>query len=518
MTKKMVRLLRLSAVKPMLVLIFFLSKRVFLRSLTNPGWSDSARSSKILDFLLFLTRATYRQLHDYPFKHWTFQPASPRRKTKVLFATLFRSVPDLRNVDSTLFHASSFFSSANLQDPVLDEDPRVRRIKEELFNLQGLTWQFNNRPLAGAECVEAATYSSLSGVIGLTLPEIRDLGNNCSTFTDGGEQVPIPDRSFHTARQATVLPSGVVKVDGQAIFVHSAQDPENYYFSGREEYRLQNLTNNQVVVFDTFDTKLRYEEAVYIYCRESTNLFHWLMEVMPVALEIPEQFGPKVAIYVPGPIHPKFLAQFTAMVPNPVIVSDRGQREAAYFDRLHFRAAPVQTRDTFSPSYRNIISGFDPHAVSAVRKRLLSRTEASDFVNKRVFLARSSSARSLVNEGQIIQAAEKRGFLAVDPARLSMKEQVLLFATAHTLVGAGGGVMGNYLFTNPSTKLGQLVAEQNLRFPAPGLISQVAGSTLFTGVGKSKSSKSFQNPLNWQHAHFSVRPEVFESLLDLLEG
>jgi capsular polysaccharide biosynthesis protein len=84
----------------------------------------------------------------------------------------------------------------------------------------------------------------------------------------------------------------------------------------------------------------------------------------------------------------------------------------------------------------------------------------------RVFVARESTDfRAMRNESELIAALEPRGFAAVFPGRLSIAEQVHLFADAECVVGAHGSGMFNVAYTKPGSRVVEISpAGANPRF------------------------------------------------------
>jgi hypothetical protein len=72
---------------------------------------------------------------------------------------------------------------------------------------------------------------------------------------------------------------------------------------------------------------------------------------------------------------------------------------------------------------------------------------------RRLFLTRRHDSHSrVVNEAEVISALSAHGFETVAPARLTLREQIELFAQAEVIVGPGSGLT-NMVYASPETKI-----------------------------------------------------------------
>jgi capsular polysaccharide biosynthesis protein len=80
---------------------------------------------------------------------------------------------------------------------------------------------------------------------------------------------------------------------------------------------------------------------------------------------------------------------------------------------------------------------------------------------RRLYVTRGSSKnnRAVLNEAEVTAALEARGFESVNPASLTIDDEIRTFAEADVVVSAHGGALSNIVFMNP----GSLVIEL---FPA----------------------------------------------------
>jgi capsular polysaccharide biosynthesis protein len=93
-----------------------------------------------------------------------------------------------------------------------------------------------------------------------------------------------------------------------------------------------------------------------------------------------------------------------------------------------------------------------------LRERLAPDAEAEPG-GRRLFVSRGSAAsRRVVNEAELAPVLAEHGFEVVDPAGMSIAEQVALFSRASAVVGPHGAGLTNLLFSLPGTRVVELFA------------------------------------------------------------
>ncbi|MDQ3726423.1 MAG: glycosyltransferase family 61 protein [Actinomycetota bacterium] len=93
-----------------------------------------------------------------------------------------------------------------------------------------------------------------------------------------------------------------------------------------------------------------------------------------------------------------------------------------------------------------------------LRERLAPDTGAEPG-GRRLFISRASAAsRRVVNEAELAPVLAEHGFEVVDPAGMSIAEQVALFSRASAVVGPHGAGLTNLLFSPPGTQVVELFA------------------------------------------------------------
>jgi len=126
---------------------------------------------------------------------------------------------------------------------------------------------------------------------------------------------------------------------------------------------------------------------------------------------------------------------------------------------------------------------------------------------QRMFISRSktSQSRPLVNRSQIEAMAVKAGFSLVYPERMSLQEQVALFAGARQIVGEYGSALHSSMFAAPGTVVCAIRGSEI----HPGFIQSGIGAVLRQPTGYVIGGTDVDDP----HGAFSVPEDVFADCL-----
>jgi capsular polysaccharide biosynthesis protein len=78
---------------------------------------------------------------------------------------------------------------------------------------------------------------------------------------------------------------------------------------------------------------------------------------------------------------------------------------------------------------------------------------------RKLFIPRHATTRPLHHQEAVTAALEARGFTIVDPARLTLREQIALFKGANVVVGPLGAALTNIAFCRPGSRVVALTAQ-----------------------------------------------------------
>jgi capsular polysaccharide biosynthesis protein len=179
----------------------------------------------------------------------------------------------------------------------------------------------------------------------------------------------------------------------------------------------------------------------------SNNYYHFLLDVLPRFAVFAETMPGRTvdALYVPhAAAWQRTFLDLAGLGDHPVI--------AAGPDRA------VRARRLIAPSIPNLTEAAPPSSVDWLRARLPSRPHEG--LPRRIYVSRGQvpHSRRLVREAETMHLLEPRGFVTVDPARLSPQEQIDLFAGAEAVVAPHGAALTNLLFLSPGARVLELFA------------------------------------------------------------
>ena len=94
-----------------------------------------------------------------------------------------------------------------------------------------------------------------------------------------------------------------------------------------------------------------------------------------------------------------------------------------------------------------------------LRERLAPDAPAAPGNGRKLFVSRGSAAsRRVVNEAELEPVLAEHGFELIDPAGMSIAEQVALFSRVSAVVGPHGAGLTNLLFSPPGTRVVEIFA------------------------------------------------------------
>jgi hypothetical protein len=200
--------------------------------------------------------------------------------------------------------------------------------------------------------------------------------------------------------------------------------------------------------------------------RGDANYYHYLMDVV-MKLGVLEQ-----APAVPPPDRwyasiggPPFQRQLLELAGVPLdAVVDAVEHPHVRAETLVVPAPPAMSE--VNP----------PWAVQWLRDRLLPRVDLAG-PRQRIYVTRGPSAnnRTVVNDDEVTALLDERGFVLVDPGRLSVAEQIRTFANAEVVVATHGAALANLTFCTPGATVIELFPEGCLLPDYWRLVSGIPG-------------------------------------------
>ena len=250
----------------------------------------------------------------------------------------------------------------------------------------------------------------------------------------------------------------------------------------------------------------------------ASNYAHWMTEVLPrIAMFCAEDRFHGVPIVVNDGLHENIMESLFLTVGDDREIITIPIGRALAVGQLYLTSVtgyvPFEQRTTKLSDHSHGM--FSPQALE------LLRNKAGEFATgtlergwpEKVFLRRNSGVRVLINMAEIEQFMVSRGYVVIEPEKLTFLEQSQLFRNAKDIVAPTGAALANAIFCKPGTRVVVLMAKHdrmiyrywhNMLTPLRIMVGVVLG-----------------NPLNPKelgiHSDYTVNPEDVVNVLEAME-
>lgn len=206
-----------------------------------------------------------------------------------------------------------------------------------------------------------------------------------------------------------------------------------------ESIRIESRTN--LLPKNTLESKfpINFHHQTYIGHKFCDIYYHWLFDIIPRLLYSLEILGEHAKISLPRPIF-RFQQEWLDMAaPN---------LKLSFFpEEIEYLEGSI-----IVPSSSTTGTIVSPWAIKSIR-HLAQKIKPSEN-NKKIYLRRQGNiSRKIVNEAELEDLLKSEGFIALDPALFSVREQIALFKGANTIVSAHGSALTNLIFCEPNTSV-----------------------------------------------------------------
>ncbi len=214
---------------------------------------------------------------------------------------------------------------------------------------------------------------------------------------------------------------------------------------------LQEITDRGALLSTSRSALFSEENCLYIGC--NNNYYHWLIDELPrlSLVEANEQFAE-----APVLVNKTIASWQYDLLAMLGIKKDR-------LRKIDFKQ-PLAFTNLIVPTHLSRDMVAHPQAVSFMRRKLLDDVDGRDSTKgKRIYVTRSAhttAARIMLNERLIIDKFRRANFQIIDPAQLSIKEQIELFSDAEVIAGPAGAGLTNILFAPKKARVLVLGAGQ----------------------------------------------------------
>jgi len=211
----------------------------------------------------------------------------------------------------------------------------------------------------------------------------------------------------------------------------------------------------------------------------SENYFHWMLDALP-RYAVLERAGltAEPRLIVPEHLTP-FQAESLDLLGIPAARRVPFRRRHVTADMLVVASPAAHTGNPV------------PWVVRWLRERLAPAVESRQ---RRLYVSRAGArTRRVANEDALWRLLRRRGFQRVAPERLTLTEQIRLFAEAAVVVAPHGAAQTNTLFSRSLT-LVELFSSDYLN-PCNFALSEAAGNEYWYVVGTPSQDGAFDVPI-----------------------
>lgn len=275
-----------------------------------------------------------------------------------------------------------------------------------------------------------------------------------------------------------------------AVICHDLYDFERDYTSeelhGRHVIDAKKM-RMRLLRHDATPEKLAVAAAFVDAC--APNYAHWLTEVLPrIAAFCAEDRFLGVPIVVNDGLHKNIMESLhLAAGPEREIITLPIGR-AIQADSLYITSVagyvPFERRDDQLSGYSHGL--FSSSAFDLIRKRVFAFTDKLPQQNwpEKIYLRRNSGARKVTNASKLDQILTNRGYVIVEPEKLTFLQQAMLFSKAKEIVGSSGAALANLIFAPSNASVQILIGKypntsywywQNIACASGKVVSYILG-------------------------------------------
>ena len=262
---------------------------------------------------------------------------------------------------------------------------------------------------------------------------------------------------------------------------------------------------------------LQAERGVHLTGASSVNYGHWLTEYLPkLQLLATHPDYAATPIYVDQDMPASHFRALRLLAAGAERIERVPPRTIVQFDRLLL--APTHTFFPFVCKPETVpsvaIGSFAPVAFAAMRDTLLGALGLDSAplpaAGRRLFLARQTKGRALINEEELQALYARHGFEIIHPARLDFDAQVRLFNQADCIAGPNGSAFFNLMFCRKGARVITFVQSHAANFAAWAHLVESLGHRHLYVAGDAIAGTSWQA----HHLDYMVAPDLARRALD----
>ena len=190
------------------------------------------------------------------------------------------------------------------------------------------------------------------------------------------------------------------------------------------------------------------------------NYWHWIFDVLPRLGIIEKEINmQEIDFFLFPDINKKFQKESLDLLQ---ISKDKRLSSLVHRHILADRIMSVDHPYVLTNNATTDIQNIPLWIVTWLRKQFLKVKEKNKKFPKKIYINRKDSVydskniRKIINENEVIEYLEKKGFVSIVLSELSFKDQINLFSNADFITGLHGAGYANIVFCNPNTKILEL--------------------------------------------------------------
>jgi capsular polysaccharide biosynthesis protein len=193
-------------------------------------------------------------------------------------------------------------------------------------------------------------------------------------------------------------------------------------------------------------------DVIFPFNSFSSSFGHYLLTSLPIILSFLEEIKDDFLKVVVPPDLPAWMTRH---------LLELGIEERSL---LRISAAPHRFRSVIVSNILDASNTRAPNPASiSLLRNLIESTPKSDTGQRKIYVKRSSSgnlsSRTISNEADVVDAMMRTGFHIVEPATMTLMEQVRTFDQADIVVSPHGSTLANLVFCRPNTKVLDLMPD-----------------------------------------------------------
>jgi capsular polysaccharide biosynthesis protein len=256
--------------------------------------------------------------------------------------------------------------------------------------------------------------------------------------------------------------TNVVSVGDKAILQDLYDPVKDYMFEELAGRYLLNTEKKLISFLDYDNSPINLDSAATFLDAVAHNYAHWVTEVLPrIAAFCTLKKFKNVPLLIDDGLHPNIMESLALIIEEDRQVYLLPKKLKIKVKKLYVVSVtgyiPVQ------PKNKNLDNQgmFSPYALKLIRNRIfaiIDNLPAKDSP-KKIYLKRNSKHRILINEKEIIKILISKGYVIIEPEKLSFLQQVSIIKNAEYITGVSGAGFGNLIFASSDSEINILIGE-----------------------------------------------------------